>query len=176
DPDFQSFLGLCGLKQSELERRAKALLDGEEKAKRPKDKHVPKPGKEEDWSTHKVNETVAAADAVAKGKVRRAESGDGPIMAAAKRGITVGKPGSRGKSTNVRDYAAAAAKSGAAKEDWKATAAAGEFDAQVTRAKAGVPWSEIIGPMPAEGTKPRKAWDALRVKIYHHAKKAKGAK
>jgi hypothetical protein len=63
-----------------------------------------------------------------------------------------------------------------AKEDWKATAAAGEFDAQVTQARAGVAWSEIIGAMPAEGTKQRKAWDALRVKIYKAAKKAKGAK
>lgn len=67
-------------------------------------------------------------------------------------------------------------KTAAPQEDWKATAASGEFDAQVTKAKAGVPWSEIIGPMPAEGTKERKAWDALRVKIWKAAKKAKGSK
>lgn len=198
DPDFQSFLGLCGLKQNELERRAKALLDGEEKAKMPKDKHAPKSGTKENWSTEQVNETVAAADAVAKGKVLRPERGDGPIMTAAKLGIKAGEPGpewleafngdkgpgmmargprGKGTSANAKDYAAAAAKKGKpAKEDWKAVANAGEFDAQVTKAKAGVPWSEIIGPMPAEGTKQRKVWDALRVRIYKAAKKAKGAK
>jgi ParB-like chromosome segregation protein Spo0J len=91
----------------------------------------------------------------------------------------------RGKSAKVEDYAEAALKNAPAKvvkdmrglvEDWKSTAAAGEFDAQVTQAKAGVAWTTILGPMPAEGTKPRKAWDALRVKIYKAAKKAKGAK
>lgn len=53
---------------------------------------------------------------------------------------------------------------------------AGDFEAQVTQAKAGVPWAEINGPMPADGTPERKAWDARRVKIWKAAKKAKGAK
>lgn len=55
-------------------------------------------------------------------------------------------------------------------------AEAGEFAAQVKQAQAGVAWAEIIGVMPAEGTKKRKVWDALRVKIYKAAKKLKGAK
>jgi hypothetical protein len=78
--------------------------------------------------------------------------------------------------TKAADKIAKGKVSSSKKEDWKATADAGEFDAQVTKAKAGVPWAEILGPMPAEGTKPRKAWDALRVKIWKAAKKTKGAK
>jgi len=153
--DFELVLNRCGFKLHEIERRAKALLKAEEKAKQDRNKPQPKAGVKEDWSVEKEASKTAAADAIAKGKVAQAaDPGETPLMKAAKRGIMAGKPG----------------------PEWKKTAAAAEFDAQVTQARAGAAWSQIIGPMPAEGTKKRKAWDALRVKIYKTAKKAKGSK
>ena len=62
--DFELVLSHCGgVKVKELERRAKALFEGEAKAKKPV---KPAPGVKEDWSLEKVNSTVAAADKLAK--------------------------------------------------------------------------------------------------------------
>lgn len=149
---YRALIELLGVDVAALRAAAEAQVP---KVKAEKPAKVKKVDAAEKWSADAEAAKTAAADAIAKGKERRAES-----VPAAKKAAP---------AKVVKDL-------GEIVEDWKATAAAGEFDAQVTRAKAGVPWAEIIGAMPAEGTKQRKAWDALRVKIYKAAKKAKGAK
>lgn len=145
----------CGVDIGKLQQRAKVMLEAEKKTK-PVKKDAGKAPTKNSVDPVKVSADAEQAKATAADKRHKEKV-------------------KSGETSEVRSQKVGASKT-AEKEDWKAPAAAGEFDAQVTKAKAGVPWSEIIGPMPAEGTPPRKAWDALRVKIYKAAKKAKGAK
>ena len=62
------------------------------------------------------------------------------------------------------------------KEDWKEFAAAGEFDAQVTRIQGGEGYPAVLGPRPVEGSPARKKWEAAKVRIWKEVKKREAAK
>lgn len=150
--DFELVLSHCGgVKVKELERRAKALFAaGEKPSSHKATQPEGKPGVKEDWSLEKVNSTVTAADARAKKKTPG-------ISGNAKAARKLCKPAKPVKAAPVKVV--------------KASENTTEFAELVKQAKAKKPWPEILGAMPAEGTKARKAWDALRVRVWKAAKK-----
>lgn len=187
--DFELVLARCGLKVKELERRAKALLSAEEKGK------VKKPTAEfivredgvpiapvEDWNLEKVNATVAAADARAKGIVRKIEDYrcDGC-------GCELSVPfGSGNEAAKL------------AKGEMNCVDCGGKWQKPLKAVSEGNAWDEwpigdwlkaakevaagrkkitdFIGSTPEKTSPEFIAWTAARVKLYKLAKKAKGAK
>lgn len=171
--DFELVLARCGLKVKELERRAKALLAAEEKGKAKPEAKSGKAAKNStdptDFTAESEASKTAAADKQGKGVVRKIEDYrcDGC-------GCELSVP--FGTGNEAAKLAKGEMNCVACGGKWQKPiefVEASDFEKQVAKAKSGTPWAEIIGPMPAEGTKKRKAWDAQRVKIYKAAKNAK---
>lgn len=158
--DFELVLNRCGFKLKEIERRAKALLQAEQKPSAPK---APKAAASKnstdpsDVSVEKEAGKTAAADEIAKGKVRKMRNeecgmrNDGPSATEAITGIQdtkIGKP-----------------------ERWNAD----DVEAGAKLIKAGThKIADLIGPPPIRKEKLKlKNYNAVRLRLMRKAGKAK---